>query len=365
MASSQKGTTLHISPRSVVTTVLILLGFAVAFILRDLILVVLTAVVIAAAVEPAVRWFKARRVPRMPAVIIIYILLGILLAGIVVFLLRPLTQQAIQFLGNFPQYLQTLEAWSPAEGGLLGQADKIAGISEQFSVKEVVQEFRSTLSSLSGSILSILITVFGGLLSFVLIVVLSFYLSVQENGITRFLRMVTPAKDEEYVLDLWSRSQEKIGLWMQGQLILVVIIGVLTYLGLLLIGLDNALLLAFLAGLAELIPLFGPVIAAIPAMLIGFSQGGVPLLLVVGAFYVIIQQFENQLIYPLVVQKVVGVSPIVVILALVAGGQLAGFLGVLLSVPLAAILMEFLNDMRPAGGVRDADHTDARPTGRS
>jgi predicted PurR-regulated permease PerM len=191
--------------------------------------------------------------------------------------------------------------------------------------------------------------VFGGLFSFILIVVLSFYLSVQENGITHFLRMITPRAHEEYVIDLWTRSQEKIGRWMQGQLILVVIIGVITYLGLLLIGVEHAMLLAFLAGIAELIPLFGPVIAAIPAVIIAFSGGGTTLALVVLAFYLIVQQFENHLIYPLVVRKVVGLSPIIIILALVAGGQLAGFLGVLLSVPLAAILMEFLNDYERSG----------------
>lgn len=341
---ARKEMTMHISPRSVVTTVLILLAFAIAFILRDLILVVLAAVVIAAAVEPAVRWFSRNGVPRLPAVLIIYIILGALVAAAAVFLLQPLVKQALGFLNNLPQYLQGIQAWSPGQSGLLGEAGKATGLSEQLSVKEIIQEFRSSLTSLSSNVFSTILTVFGGLFSFILIVVLSFYLSVQQNGISNFLRMITPKRHESYVLDLWSRSQEKIGRWMQGQLILVVIIGVITYLGLLLIGVQHALLLAFLAGIAELIPLFGPIIAAIPAIIIAFTTGDVTLALVVTAFYVIVQQFENHLIYPLVVKKVVGLSPIIIILALVAGGQLAGFLGVLLSVPVAAILMEFLND---------------------
>jgi len=345
--------TFHISSISVIKIILILCAFMVAFILRDLILVVITAVVIAAAIEPAVRWFKSRRVPRLPAVIIIYAVLAVLVAMVAIFLLRPLIQQSLHFLNNFPGYLQQLQAWAPGENGLLGQANQISGIEGQFSVKEIVQEFRNTLSNISGSVFTLLVTVFGGVLSFVLIIVLSFYLSVQENGIARFLRMVTPIHYEEYILDLWKRSQEKIGLWMQGQLILVVIIGVLTYLGLLLIGVKHALLLAFLAGMAELIPLFGPILAMIPAILVAFTDGGLTLALVVGAFYLIIQQFENQLIYPLVVQKVVGVSPIVVILALVAGGQLAGFLGILLSVPASAIVMELLNDYDKRGEKHD------------
>ena len=106
-----------------------------------------------------------------------------------------------------------------------------------------------------------------------------------------------------------------------------------------------ALLLAFLAGLFEIIPLFGSFLAAAPAILIGFLDGGVTLALIVAGLFLIIQQFESQLIYPIVVKKVVGVPPIISILALVIGAKIAGFLGIILSVPLAAVLMELLNDM--------------------
>jgi predicted PurR-regulated permease PerM len=105
------------------------------------------------------------------------------------------------------------------------------------------------------------------------------------------------------------------------------------------------LLLAFLAALMELIPVFGPIIAAVPAVALGFIDGGLTLALVVVGFYVIIQQFESQLIYPLVVRKVVGLSPIIVILALIVGFRLAGFLGVILSVPLATILLILVEDL--------------------
>lgn len=185
---------------------------------------------------------------------------------------------------------------------------------------------------------------FGGFLSFVLIIVLSFYLAVQDHGIANFLSVITPIKNRPYILDLWKRSEEKIGLWMQGQLLLVVIVAVLVYLGLTLVGVKHALPLAVLAGLFEIIPVFGPILASIPALALSFIDGGTSTALLVGGLYFIIQQFENQLIYPLVVKKVVGLPPVVVIIALVAGGQLAGFLGIILSVPLAAIGMEILND---------------------
>ena len=111
------------------------------------------------------------------------------------------------------------------------------------------------------------------------------------------------------------------------------------------LGVKYALLLAILAAVTELIPLFGPILAAIPAILIGFLDGGTTLGLMVLGLYVIIQQFENHLIYPLVVKKVVGVPPLMVIIALLIGAQLAGFLGIIIAVPVAAALMEFVNDI--------------------
>ena len=133
---------------------------------------------------------------------------------------------------------------------------------------------------------------------------------------------------------------------MQGQLVLAILVGVLVYLGLTILGVRNALLFAFLAGLLEIIPLFGPILAAIPAVATAYTDSGVSAGLLVVGLYLIIQQFENHLIYPLVVTKIVGVPPILVILALIVGGKLAGFLGLLLSVPIAATFVEFLDDVQ-------------------
>jgi len=336
--------TIHISTASVVKVLFILLLAAVLFVLHDLLLVVLAAVIIAAAVEPMTEWFRTYRVPRVPAVLIIYIVLAVILTAIFSFLVLPLLNQMSQFLSSLPEYLSSVDLWGPLNDSFIGSQPVVQGLQENVSLREVIQNLNQTISSVSGGAINTINAVFGGLFSFVLIIVLSFYLCVQEKGIARFLSMITPRQHREYVLGLWKRSEQKIGLWLQGQLILVLIVGVLTYLGLLLLGVKHALLLAALAGIFELIPLFGPILAAIPAIVLAFIDGGATLSLLTAGFYLIIQQFENQLIYPLVVQKVVGVSPIIVILALVAGGTLAGFLGILLAVPVAAVLIEFLND---------------------
>jgi predicted PurR-regulated permease PerM len=171
-------------------------------------------------------------------------------------------------------------------------------------------------------------------------------LAVQEGGVEKFLKIITPVKRETYVVDLWKRSQRKIGYWMQGQLLLGLLVGVLVYLGLMILGVQNALVLAVLAGVLEIIPVFGPIVSAIPAILFGMADGGVTTGVLVLGLFIIIQQFENHLIYPLVVKKMVGVSPILVILALIIGAKLAGFLGIILSVPITSVLMEFLDDVQ-------------------
>ena len=131
---------------------------------------------------------------------------------------------------------------------------------------------------------------------------------------------------------------------MQGQLLLGVIIGFITYVGLkIFFDFEESLLLAFLAGLAELVPIIGPFIAAIPALVVAVISGTSVIL--VGAFYLIVQMIEAQIIYPSVVKKVVGIPSILVILALIIGVQLFGFLGAILAIPVAAAFMEYVKDV--------------------
>lgn len=323
-----------INSGTIVRTILFVLLVGLLYFLRDLVMVVLTAVVIASSIEPATRWFTKRKVPRVVGVILVYLVVASLFVGSFFILIPPLLDEASSLLATSPQYFDSIQVWNP-----------VTDISSNFSLRDLINEFRDSISGATGSLLQTISTVFGGVLNFILIIILSFYLAVQEYGIANFLKIITPVKHEKYIIDLWTRSQLKIGLWMQGQLLLAAIIGILVYLGLTILGIKYAFLLALLAAVAELIPLFGPVIAAIPAVLIGYVDGGTSLGLFVVGFYIIIQQFENHLIYPLVVKKVVGVPPLLVILALLVGAKLAGFLGIILSVPIAAALMEYIHDV--------------------
>ena len=338
--------TIHISAGTIFKTILIVLCFVVMFILKNLVIVVLMSVVIASAIEPAVQWLTRRRIPRLISVILTYVMLAACLVGVVYFLLLPLLSESSDLLKNFPAYFNAETISNTiSHSQFLSSQSIVSNLQDSINFDSVINQINTVIAGLSSNTFSTVSTVFGGILSFVLMIVLSFYLTVEDDGIGKFLKIVTPLKHEKYAINLWKRSQRKIGLWMQGQIILAVIIGMLVYLGLLLLNVPNPLLLAFLAGVFEIIPLFGPILSSIPAIAIGFSTGGFSSALLIAGLYLIVHQFENQLIYPLVVKKVVGVPPIVSIIALVAGFELAGFLGLVLSVPIAAVAIEFFEDL--------------------
>jgi predicted PurR-regulated permease PerM len=337
---------IHISAGTIIKTVLILLLCWTIFFLRDLVLIILLSIVIASAVEPAAQWLMRRKIPRLLSVILVYLSLAITLICVVYFLVLPLLSESSQFLKNLPVYFNVDTVSNGIDQNkFLSSQPIVSGLKNSINLEQVIGQVNDAIAGLSNSAFNTVSSVFGGILSFLLMIIMSFYLSVERDGVGKFLKIITPLKHEGYIIDLWKRSQRKIGLWMQGQIILAVIIGVLVYLGLLLLNVPNALLLASLAGAFEIIPLFGPILSSIPAIAISFVTGGFTMALLVAGLYLIVHQFENQLIYPLVVKKVVGVPPIVSIVALVAGFELAGFLGLILSVPIAAIFIEFFDDL--------------------
>ena len=331
-----------ITPGTIITTILIGAGAYAVWILHGLILLVVTAVVIASAIEPGVTAFRKWRVPRVLAVTIMYLLVFGSFFGLIYFFFPPILSDTQNFLSIVPQYLNTLNlpmAFNTSTFGITG------GSHQAESIFQTLFAFQSAFSGgTTEGAFRLLTTFFGGIFSLFIVVTLSFYFAIQETGVEDFLKLVSPSKYEEYTVDLWHRSQVKIGQWMQGQLLLSVIAAVIIYLGLLIIGVPDALLLAAFTFIASLIPIFGAFIAGFPAVIVAFSSGGIPLALIVAGLFFIVSQFEGNLIHPLVVKKVVGVPPLLVLIAIIAGGDLAGFLGVLLAVPLAAVLREAVSD---------------------
>jgi predicted PurR-regulated permease PerM len=368
----KKSQIVQIGSGTIARAVLILIFFFFLYQISDLVLIVLTAIVIAAAVEPMIKFLARYGIARLFGVLITYLVAIFFIGGVIYFFLPPLLADFSGFLSSAPSILEGANSlWRPISGQ--GSGEAFSALSNRVSASkdfidllsfeslfadsavtnlvakpaplDLINQFRAALSSASESLIKVVSLAFGGLFSFLLIVVLSFYLAVQEDGIGSFLRIVTPVRYEAYLISLWDRAREKIGLWIQGQLLLAVLVGVLVYLGLMVLGVKNALFFAFLAAVFELIPVFGPILSAIPPIALSFIDGGLTAALLVAGLFLIIQQFENHLIYPLVVRKIVGVPPIMVILAIIIGGKLAGFLGIILAVPVATVILEYFHDM--------------------
>jgi predicted PurR-regulated permease PerM len=333
----QKAVTVTITPGTIITAVAILAACWVAFYLRDMVLVVVTAIVLASAIEPAAARMVQWGVPRVVGVVLIYVTIAAMIVSFFYFFVPRLVVETNNFVQDVPVYLETL-AIDPADLGFMPTTEG--------DFTTWLLDTQQVVRQAGGGVVAAASAIFGGLMSFALIVVLSFYLAVQDRGIDDFLKMITPIKKQGYILGLWKRAQYKMGRWMQGQLLLSLIVGVLVYISLLLLGVPYALLLAIVAGLLELIPVFGSILAAVPAIAISFIDGGTTLALLVILVYVVVNQLQANVIYPLVVQKVLGIAPLVVILAIIVGVQLGGFLGILIAVPVAAGLQEYINDLQ-------------------
>jgi predicted PurR-regulated permease PerM len=338
---------ISITAGSVIRVVIAFLLVVFLYYVRDIVLTVLVAVVIASAVEPMVKWLDRHKIRRVPAVISIYALLAIIFFFVIYFFLPVFLDEVAKLVASLPKYITYTETLIPSKNGaLIGTSPLFQQFtSSSFSASQFIDNISTTLTSTSQGLLQTVSFIFGGVLSFILIIVLSFYLAVQEDGISAFLRIISPARYEKYVVNLWKRSEQKIGFWMQGQLLLSVTVGVLVFLTMTIFGVSHALILGFLAAVLEIIPVFGPIMFALPGILIALGEKGIVFALVIAAVYIVIQQFESNLFYPLVVKKIVGISPLLVIIALVIGAKLGGFLGILLSVPVAGTLVEYMKDL--------------------
>ncbi|MBP6860278.1 MAG: AI-2E family transporter [Candidatus Pacebacteria bacterium] len=329
-----------ITPGTIIRALFIGVAAYVAWLLKDLLLLILTAIVIASAIEPGVIFFIRRGIARVFSVLLMYVLVFGSVFSVVYFFFPPIIDEAQAFIASVPGYLDDLSI--PESLSVLAPTTEGGEAQSLFST---LVSLRGVFSAGTEGVIALIAAFFGSIFALFLVVILSFYFALQETGVDDFLRLITPVKHENYVVDLWQRAKRKIGLWMQGQLLLSVIMGVLTTLGLLIMGVPHALLLGIITGMAELIPIFGGLVAGLLAVAIAFSAEGLALAVIVAGLYIILNQFESNLIYPLVVKKVVGLPPLLVILALVAGAELAGFLGILLSVPIAASLQEFFADI--------------------
>lgn len=335
----------NISQRTLKNIAVIGLVILLLFTLKTLVFVILTSVVLASFIRTAASSLKRRLgITRILSVVVMYLLTFLVIAGVIYFFLPILLEEVSNLIPLIAEYLPNTVPVS--ETAILSSVPENAPtlLTQGAQLSTLIDSFKGFLGIVASGFGSTLSALFGSLLNVVLVIVISFYMSVSGDGVESFLRILSPIHHQDYVIGLWNRSQFKIARWMQGQLFLGLVIGILTFIGLTLLHVEQAILLAVLAAIFELIP-FGIFLAAIPAISFGFASGGITLALFVAALYIIIQQLEGYLISPLVMNKLTGVSPLVVILSVLIGVHLAGFWGLILAVPVAVTILEYIKDL--------------------
>ncbi|HOY56208.1 MAG TPA: AI-2E family transporter [bacterium] len=327
-----------ISYASIFKVVIVILGLAFLYVIRDVVGLLFVAVVVAAALDPFVDYLHKKKIPRAVSILAIYLILFGIVSLMIVSLVPAVSEQAGQLASNLPDYYERIALGFNRLGD--GQQNVPATLPQALS------GLSSNLAGATSGVFSTITGIFGGLVSLVSFLVIVFYLMVQENGVKYFLQFLVPLKKRAEIMHLIDKIQTKLGFWLRGQLILCLLVGLMVYLLLLIMGVKYALLLGLIAAITEIIPYVGPIIGAVPGIFIAFSDSFTKVLMV-ALVYLIVQQVENSLLVPKIMQKSVGLNPVVVMVAILVGGSLGGVVGALLAVPVAAIIDVVVEDNFP------------------
>ena len=303
------------------------LGFAL-FLMRETVSILLLALLVSTIFDRPVDALERYGIPRILGTILVYILTFVFLA----FLFYTVIPIAIIEFNNLLKNLS---------GVLENSGFTLSG--DLSFLNTDIKYFTEALLSGGIPLIEILGSLVGGVAFMLAVIVLSFYLTVSRDGVSKFLVAIFPEAMEKKVLGLYTRTKARIGKWFQAQLLLSLVVGTLAFVGLSLLGVKYSLVLGLIAGVLELIPVVGPIFAGALAVSIGLTSsltlGMYTLILFLG-----IQQLENNVLVPLVMRRHTGVHPVMILISILGGAQIAGVVGVLLAVPAAVFLQEMAEE---------------------
>ncbi|MFH1412449.1 MAG: AI-2E family transporter [bacterium] len=338
MPNIKRSTTINISTLTIVKIIVVLIVLYFLYLISDIIALLFASLIFASAVDPWIDWMQLKKIPRSIGMLIVYLVLLAIISFVVYLLIPPIAHQTSELSSNFPQYVDKA---SSAFFNLQNYASEHEWMN---SVKKSIGNLSSNLEIATKGIFATLYSVFGGIFAFFLVLVITFYMVVEENAMKKLVWSITPDKHQSYVIGLINRIQRKIGMWFRGQLFLGLIIFCLTYIGLSILGVKYALVLALIAGIMEVIPYLGPILSAIPAVFLAFTQSPT-LALFVLMLYIVIQIVENNILVPKIMQKAVGLNPIISISVLMIGLEIGGIIGAILAIPVATALSVAVKDL--------------------
>jgi predicted PurR-regulated permease PerM len=303
------------------------------FLVRDILSWLIFALIISILLDPAIEFLERKRIPRAVSTLLIYFFFVFLLVIVIYFSALPLFNELQKITYFFPQYFEKL---SPPLRKL--------GIEAFKDIESFIKSFQDWLLSASGGIVRAISTFFGGLFASLTILTLSVFISLEKNKLKEWIKIVFSDSKRTSVLEILEKSQHQISAWFGVKILGCIFVGVLTFISLKILKIDYAVFLAILAGVLNIIPIIGPIIAGTTIVLFAFFQSTISAILIFLIFFVI-QQIEGNILIPILSKKFIGMSPLLVLISLLIGGKLWGILGGILAVPVFGIIFEFLKNL--------------------
>lgn len=313
-------TKIEISHRTIIFTLALIAAVWVVLEVRDILFLLFISFILMSALRPIVDGLEKFRIPRVISILLLYgIVFGGLGAG-VASMIPTLTTQSVKLFALIPDFLSKIFPYISSD--LQSLTQQIAPVGE--------------------NLVRVTVGVFSNFIAVLTVMTFTFYFLLERRNMQDFLTAFLGAALGEKAFGVMMQIEKRLGAWVLGQLILMAFIGLIVYGGLFFLRVEYALPLAILAGLLEIVPTIGPIVSAIPAILVALI--GSPLLaLSVLALYVIVQQVENNLLVPMVMRRSVGLPPILTIVALMIGAKFGGVAGAILAVPVLLAIQEIIN----------------------
>lgn len=328
--------TYAISTKTVLQTIVVVALVLAVIYLQRIVFMVCAAFIIAAAVEIGTQWLKKRGVPRLLAVITWFLAFIAVMGGGGVIFVPPLVTELGSLIQAFPQTLDEVVNTLPPTIEQWGEA-----ILSEVSIQSMLSQTGESVFSTTRSIL-------GGLVSVILTLVLAFFIALSPHEFDTMVARFAPRENQRWIKFYMGQARERVGEWLVGHVAIALLLGLLVFAILEILQVPYALALAFLAGLLQLIPFLGPILAAIPAFLFAWVQSPyLAILVVIG--YIILYQIETIFLTPILLRQTAGLNPVLIIIALLVGAKLAGVMGFLLAIPVVGALAVFRDELAQMG----------------
>lgn len=316
----------EISLKTIIYTLAIALAAILAWYLRDIIILLVVCFIFMEALNPTINRLQKFKIPRILSIIIVYFSILVLMSVVVAGILPALVEQTASLAIALPDIIKNTSLFGASA----------VDISNQLKI----------LESLPGDIAKTVLSVFSNIFSLFMVMVITFYLLLERDNFEDYSVKIFGEKGKKKVKGILTDLEARLGTWVNAEIILMIIVGLMSYIGYLVLGLNFALPLAIIAGFLEVVPNIGPIVSTVLSAVVGLTVSPFTALLAI-IWGIIVQQSENNFIVPKVMKSKVGLHPLVTIFLLVTGAKLGGIMGAVLAVPVyltVDVIIKVLND---------------------